>query len=148
MANDSDQHINTGDQAYITNIDITDPVKISVIEERLQVDKEWVETAKLRIVKTVSEQEEAVNTTLKQDQFEIERVNINKYVETAPEAVRYEGDTTIFSILREELVIQKRIMLIEEVRVTKRQVEKFETTQVTLRKEEINVERLPTDNIS
>lgn len=61
----------------------------------------------MRVSKTVREQEESINMTLKQDEFDIKRIPLNQYVETLPAAVRHEGDTMIFSILREELVVQK-----------------------------------------
>jgi stress response protein YsnF len=48
----------------------------------------------------------------------------------------------IIPVLREVIVVEKRLLLVEELRVTKHQVLKQETQQVTLRKEEVNVERV------
>ena len=58
-----------------------------------------------------------------------------------PAASRYEGDVMIIPVLKEVAVIEKRIMLVEEIHVSKKQTEKTETREVTLRKEEIKITR-------
>jgi uncharacterized protein (TIGR02271 family) len=69
----------------------------------------------------------------------IERVPINRVVE-APIAARSEEDTLIIPLLEEVLVVEKRLLLKEEVRITKRQVETHMPQRVTLRREEATVE--------
>jgi len=75
----------------------------------------------------------------------VERVSLNKYIDTAPPPVRYEGDTMIIPVLREVTVIEKRLLLVEELRVTKHRTELEETQDVSLRKEEIKVTRAEND---
>ena len=70
------------------------------------------------------------------------RVPVNRFVETAPQ-VRYEGETMIVPVLREVVVVEKRIELIEELHITKRTIQTQVSQQVTLRTEEVTVERLP-----
>jgi stress response protein YsnF len=48
----------------------------------------------------------------------------------------------IIPVVREVLVVEKRLLLVEELHVTKTQVQKQETQHITLRKEEVIVERL------
>lgn len=145
MENDLNETLNTGDQKSLAGNQEDLTIKIPVIEEQLFVEKKLVETGKIRISKTVSEQVEPLRIVLKHDEFDVERRTINQYVEALPPAIRHEGDTMIFSILREELVVQKKIVLVEEVRVTKRQSENEETRHVNLRREDIKVERLGPD---
>ena len=76
-----------------------------------------------------------------QDEVQIERIAINEFVQTPPPPLRYEGDTIIIPVLQEVMVTEKRLLLIEEVRITKRKVESKESQEVALRKEEIKVER-------
>jgi uncharacterized protein (TIGR02271 family) len=76
-----------------------------------------------------------------QEEVNVERIPINQYVATPP-AVRYEGDTMIMPILQEVLVVEKRLLLVEEVRITKTQTETRTPQQVTLRKEEIHLQRV------
>ena len=113
---------------------------IPVIEEQIQVDKQTVETARVHISKKVREENIMVNLPKVQEEIEVERVAVNKFVETAPE-IRYEGDTTIIPVMREEAVVVKRLVLVEELHVTKRIVRTQDEQQVTLRKEELNVDR-------
>lgn len=118
---------------------------IPVIEEQLVVEKRLVETGRLVVRKTVLEEEETVDVPLMQEQFEVERIAVNRYVDASP-AIRYEGDTTIFSVIKEVLVTEKRLMLVEEVRVTKRQTTTNDAQQVMLRREEVTVRRVDREN--
>ena len=119
-------------------------ITVPVIEEQISIHTKTVETGRVRLVKQVKEEEVMVEAPLLYDQTEVERVAINQYVETAPE-VRYEGDTMIIPVMREEVVITKRLILVEEVRVTKQQISTVSTQPVILRQETITVERIPSD---
>ena len=109
--------------------------------EELDVQKHTVETGRLRITKVVHEHEELVDEPVLREEVLIERVPINRYVE-APIPLRYEGDTMIISLLKEVPVIEKRLMLTEELRITRRSADHHESRPVTLRREEVTVERL------
>jgi len=43
------------------------------------------------------------------------------------------------------MVVQKRYEIVEEIRITKRRTETTDTQQVTLRKEEVSIERTGRD---
>ncbi|AQG79292.1 YsnF/AvaK domain-containing protein [Spirosoma montaniterrae] len=119
-----------------------DALTIPVIAEQLTVDTQQMETGRIRIVKSVQTQEQTVDVPLMNESYEVERVAMNQYVDTAP-AVRYEGDTVVYPVLQEVLIVEKRLMLLEEVRVTKRQQTRVETQSVPVRTEAVTVERLP-----
>jgi len=121
---------------------------IPVIEEQVKIDKEIVETGIVRILKNVHEEEVTVDVPIMHEEHTIERIPVNEYLETPPPPVRYEGETMIIPILREEVVVQKRIVLVEELRITKKQVETHTPQQVTLRKEEVSVDRIVNNEIS
>ena len=114
------------------------PGVIPVIEERVSFSKEVVETANVRIVKRVNERDEVVDMLLNHEEISVDRVAVNQYVETPP-PVRYEGDVVIVPVLRE--VIEKSLLLVEELRVTRNQVKTRSTQTVTLRSEDVQVER-------
>lgn len=118
---------------------------IPVVEEQLQVGKRVVETGSVRVSKKVHEEELMIDAPVVYEKLDIERVAINQYVETAPPSVRYEGDTMIIPILEEVVVVEKRLMLVEEVRITKHQVQTEVSQPVTLRKEEVTVVRSDND---
>lgn len=113
---------------------------IPVVGEELVIDKQVVEAGKVRIAKRVREDEKIVDVPVLRESVEVERVAVNQFVSQAP-GVRYEGETMIIPVLREELVVEKRLFLVEELRVTKRQIESSSPQRVTLLREEVQVER-------
>lgn len=149
----SDMLILQDDQSYYLPLDLaqleqlpgqarnSETVTIPVVEEELEVQKRQVETGRVRITKVVQEQEEIVDEPLLQEKIEVRRVPVNRPVD-GPIPIRHSGDTMIVSLLEEVLVVEKRLMLKEELHITKRQVEVHESQPVTLRREEAIVEPL------
>lgn len=68
----------------------------------------------------------------------------NRPVDKAPE-VRYEGDTMIIPIPKEEYIVVKQLILVEEVRVTKLKTTDTMEQMVLLRSEELRVEHTETN---
>lgn len=120
----------------------TDPqtVKLPVIEERVRLEKRKVETGKVKVSKHVRERDEVVDLPVTKDEVEIQRVPVNRVIDQ-PASIRQEGDTTIIPIMAEELIVQKRLVLKEEVRITKRHTEVKTSQTVTLRSEEVDIQR-------
>ena len=118
-----------------------DKTFIPVAEERINVRKRQVEGATVRVRKEVFEEEAVVDEPLRGEEVTVERVKLNRVVEEV-ESIRTEGDTTIIPLYEEVLVVEKRLVLAEELRVTKRRTERREPRTVTLRREEATVERL------
>jgi uncharacterized protein (TIGR02271 family) len=116
------------------------PLVVSVIQETLDVDTRPVETGRVRIRKKVHEREETVDPPLRHDDVVVDRVPVNRVVD-GPIPVRSEGDTLIIPLFEEVLVVEKRLLLKEEVRITTHQVETHTPQRVTLRREEAVVER-------
>ncbi len=113
---------------------------IPVVREELEIGKRTVETGTVRIKKIVREREEVVDIPLLREEIEVKRIPINRIVEGPVEA-RQEGETWILPLVEEVLVVEKRLMLKEEVRVTRRQIEERRPQHFTLRTEEAEVER-------
>ena len=116
---------------------------IPVIEETAHVAKEVVETGRVVIRKTVHHETRTVDVPTQAEQVHVERVAINQVVTTPPE-VRYEGDTMIIPVLREEVVVTTRIVLVEELHVRKQTLTVSHPQAVELRREEVHYERLET----
>ena len=84
--------------------------------------------------------DELVSQDLAHTNVEITTVPIGRPVDAIP-AVREEGDVTIFPVMEEVLVIERRLMLKEEVHIRKvRTTERHQET-VTLRYQEAVVSR-------
>jgi len=129
-------------QPFDENESLRQSKVLPVIEEQLQVGKKVVETGSVRISKIVHEEEVKVETPVVVEKLDIERIPINQYVDAAPPAVRYEGDVMIVPILEEVVVVEKRLRLVEELRITKRQEHTQVSQPVILRREEVTVDRL------
>lgn len=114
-------------------------IVIPLIEEELLIKNRQVETGKVRIKKIVQEKQELVDVPLVSEEIEVKRVPINRPVDS-PVAVRTEGDTLIISLLEEVFVVQKQLLLKEEVHITTKRSERHQLEQVTLRREEVIVE--------
>ena len=114
---------------------------IPVVEEILDVRQRRVETGRVRITKIVHEREEEVKAPRVREEVTIERVTLNRMVD-APVSMRQEGDTFIIPLLEEVVVVERRLMVKEELRITKRRIEEQASQQVKLRREEVVVERL------
>ena len=119
-----------------------------VIQEDLQVRKREIEIGRVRLTKTVNEREDIVDEPLMQDEVVVQRIPINRVVDGRMPDVRYEGETMIIPLFEEVMVMEKRVVLKEELRITKRRFETRNPQSVTLRSEEVNVERLRSQEVT
>ena len=115
---------------------------VPIVQEELHIGKQKVETGWVRLTKTVQEREVMVSEPSMQEDIQIERVPVNRWL-TEPASVRYEGDIMIIPVMEEVPVVEKRLRLKEELRVTKRQITTQRTEPVRLRTEEVQMERIP-----
>jgi stress response protein YsnF len=90
----------------------------------------------------VTEREETVAVPVVYEEIQVERVAINRFVDSPPPSVRYEGETMVIPVIKEVAVVEKRLMLVEELHVIKRQKQRQETRTVNLREETVSVERV------
>jgi uncharacterized protein (TIGR02271 family) len=115
---------------------------VPIVEEELHIEKQKVEIGRVRLTKTVQEREVLVTQPVMQEDIQIERVPVNRWL-SEPASVRYEGDIIIIPVMEEVPVVEKRLRLKEELRVTKRQITTQKNEPIRLRTEEVHVERLP-----
>lgn len=116
-------------------------LKIPVIREDVVVQKRAVEGGGVRVHKTVTEREQVVEQPTLHEDVEVERVAIGRVIEAAPEA-RQEGDTLVIPVVEEMLVVEKRLVLREEIRITKRRTQQVEQARVVLREEQVQIEQI------
>lgn len=114
---------------------------VPVVAEQLDVQKRVVERDGVRIRKIVREREEVVDEPLMHEEVQVRRVPVGRVVD-GPVPVRHVGNTMIVSLLEEVLVVEKRLMLKEELHITKEEVETYKPQRVTLRSEEATIERV------
>ncbi|CAO3403382.1 DUF2382 domain-containing protein [Azospirillum palustre] len=73
---------------------------------------------------------------------EVERVPIGRFVD-GPIPNRQDGDTTVISVIEEVATVEVRLKLVEEVRITRRTTISRMTDTVTLRRQEVVIDRDP-----
>jgi uncharacterized protein (TIGR02271 family) len=115
---------------------------IPLVEERLSVEKRQVEARRMRVRISVDEREERVPVTLTHDEVEVERVPKNLPLSEMP-SVRLEGNTTIIPVVEEVLVVEKRLLLVEEIHIRRKTSTSTEEIAVMLRSEQASIERDP-----
>jgi uncharacterized protein (TIGR02271 family) len=112
---------------------------IPVIQEELVTGTRIVETGIIRIRKEIHEREETVDLPLMKEEIHVERVLVDQFVEEPPE-VRHVGETLVVPVMEEVLVVEKRILLKEELHITKVAKTHHNPKKVTLRSEEVRIE--------
>jgi stress response protein YsnF len=85
-----------------------------------------------------------VNEVLAEERVEVDRVPIGKEVTSMPQ-VRVEGDTLIIPVVEERLVLERRLVVKEELHVKRIRSERKHRETVMLRKQEAVITRLPAE---
>jgi stress response protein YsnF len=117
-----------------------DEMRVPIVEESATVGKRTVETARVRIRTEIDEREELLRDLLTREDVRIERVAVGRTIDEIPPP-REEGDVTIIPIVDEIAVVEKRLVLREELHIVRvRTVESVEQ-RVKLRSTRAVVER-------
>lgn len=120
---------------------------LPLVEEELRIDKRSVTTGKVRVRSVVDTVEEVARADLTGERVEVTRVPIDREVE-APPPTRTEGDVTIVPVMEEILVVEKRLVLKEELHIRRHVTHENVEVPVTLRKQRAVIERLTADGQS
>lgn len=117
-------------------------VSIPVVEERLQVSKKKVRSAVVKIEKAVEARDYIVSDSLETRNAVIERFAKGVEVDrNNPPRIREENGVTIIPVFEEVLVVEKRLVLKEELHVRAEVSESVFRQRVTLKKERLIVKR-------
>jgi stress response protein YsnF len=118
---------------------------IPLAEEELRLDKRQVTRNRIRVHTVTDVTQELAKASLEGETVEVTRVPIDRMVDRAPD-VRTENGVTIVPILEEVLVVEKRLVLKEELHIRKRTKTEDVEVPVELRKQRAVIERTPTDD--
>lgn len=125
-----------------SRLNLEDELVIPVVAEELAVSRRQVAQGVVRIHKRVETHEATLDAATASEEVAVERVPINTLVEGPSPQIREEDGVLIVPVLEEVLVVEKRLMLREEVRVTKHKTTSNTPQTVTLRRETVEIERL------
>ena len=118
-----------------------DQVVVPLHAEEVSIAKRRVVTGQVKVGTITRESEQLVEEMLEHEHVEVERTAIGKQVDKAP-PVREEGDTLIIPILEEIVVVERRLLLKEEVRVRRTREKQPYQERVVVRKQEAVITRL------
>ena len=116
-------------------------ILVPVMAEELTVETYRVARGKVRIHKRVETTEELVDTPVVSEQVIIEHVPMNKLVDDVAPQPRDEDGVLVIPLIEEVLVVEKRLVVREEVRISKRRSTTSTPQKVVLRREVVDIER-------
>lgn len=103
----------------------------------------------VRVAIVTREDQRPVDEELSHERVEIERVAVGRVVESVP-PIRRDGDLTIIPVVEEVevVVIERRLVLREEIHMRRIRVTERHRETVTLRRQEAEISRIPPDGSS
>jgi len=125
-----------------------DEVVIPIAEESISVSKQEVETGRVRVGLSTDVETVIVRETLRGNRIEVERVPVNRALpDGAPvPQSRRDGDTLIIPVLEERPFVVKRLVVTEEVRLHFVSTETDFEEEVSVRRQQANVDRVGASN--
>ena len=113
---------------------------IPVIQEDVVIGTERITTGTVRVRTVLHEDEHAIDEPITITDVEVKRVPVDLWTDE-PIADRVEGDTRIISVHREEIIVQRRLHVVEEVHVTSRRRAERHREIVRTRQTQVVVDR-------
>ncbi len=115
---------------------------LPIYVEELNVSRRQVATALVRAARTTRNREQLVEEDLTHERVEVERIPIGRVVTAVP-PVREEGDTTILSVVEEVVVVERQLVLKEEVHFRRVKTTERYAETIVVREQDVAVTRTP-----
>lgn len=112
---------------------------IPIIKEEVVLDKQVIENGKVSVSKKILEEDFNTIMPVIHEEVIIERIQLDIFIEGVPPITRVEGETTIIPIFKEVYV--KRLLLVEELHITKQKTINNININEKIRRNEVTVER-------
>ncbi|WP_424753331.1 YsnF/AvaK domain-containing protein [Methylobacterium sp.] len=131
----------------VAEVALGEEVVLPLIEETARIDKRAVETGRVRVSTHTETIDQVLRETLRSDMVGVTRVPLNRTLaegEAVPQ-IRTENGVTIIPVLEEILVVEKRLVLKEEVHVRQTTSGEDVEVPVMLRRQHAVVERIGPD---
>jgi len=117
-------------------------LRVQRSEEELRAGVREREAGRVNVRKSVRTERELVRVPKRREEVEIERVPVEGEAREASGATEADigEDEVVLQVFEEEVVVTKRVVLKEEIRLRKRVAWDEEVVEVDLRKEEVEVD--------
>jgi stress response protein YsnF len=117
-----------------------DEIVVPLRAEELVISRRRREGEAVRVATLTREREQQIDEELRHDRVEITRVPIGRRVESAP-SVREEGDVTIMPVLEEIIVVERQLILKEEIHIRQLRTTERHRETVVLREQDAVITR-------
>ncbi len=121
----------------------SEPIAIPLYEEQASIAKRRVVTGQVQVSTVTREHEQVIGELLTREHVEIERTPLNTPANAMPA-----GDTTIVPVVEEILIVERRLVLKEEVRIRRVRTSENHRERVILRRQEAIVTRNPVEDLA
>jgi stress response protein YsnF len=119
-------------------------VIVPLYTEEISVSTRKLTTGRIRVSTRTREHEQVVDQVLTNEHVTVEHVPVGKIVTEMPQ-MRRDGETLIVPIVDEVLVVQRQLILKEEVRIRRERKTERHQERVKVRKQEAVITRLAAD---
>jgi len=116
---------------------------IPIVQEQLKVGKRAISNGGVRVHTRVTETPVQEQIGLREEQVHVERRPVDRPVTDADKV--FQDRTIEATATREEAVVSKEARVVEEVAISKEASERTETVRDTVRKTDVEVEKIDTD---
>lgn len=122
----------------------SDDVLLPLVEEEARIGKVRILTGRVAVRTQVETVNEIASATLEEQQVTVTRVPVNRPIAEAP-AIRTVGEVTIVPVVEEIMVIEKRLVLKEELHIHRSVTTQRIDVPVALKKQQAVIERVEID---
>jgi stress response protein YsnF len=117
-----------------------DELIVPLYAEGVTVSRRRVAKSVVCVATVTHHRDHLINEALTYERIEIERVPIGQYVDAAP-PVREEGDLTIMPVVEEVVIVERKLLLREEVHIRRVRTTEQHIETVQIREQEAVVTR-------
>jgi len=115
---------------------------LRLLAEDATVSRRVIETGRVRVAKVTRTRDHIIDESLASTRFEISRIPVGRLIDAMP-PIKEDGDLTIVPIVEETFVVERRLMLKEELHIRRVQTSERYQQTVKLRYQTAEVTRIP-----
>jgi len=125
-----------------TGVTDGETLRVPVHEEELTATKRSVERGQVRVDKRVVEEDRTIDVPISEERVTITRRAVDR--EAGVDDLAFQEDTIEIPLRSEEVDVQKRDRVVEEIDIAKDTVQRTKRVADTVRREEVNVDEATT----
>lgn len=121
-----------------THVHLDHEIEVPVTEEEVVASAHEVERGKVRIDKRVVEEEQTIDVSVTEEEASVTRRAVDREID--PASHDFEEGTVTVPVMGEEVDVEKRARVVEEIDVHKRPETHTEEVTETVRREEVEID--------